>query len=373
MCTGRLFTSDTYQKYLKNLEYPDRYSANIFDMIQTKASKPVVYSVLDLATVIEGKTPADTFKTSLELAQEAEKLGYTRYWLAEHHNMISVASSATSVLIGYIAGGTSTIRVGSGGIMLPNHAPLVIAEQFGTLESLYPGRIDLGLGRAPGTDQITARAIRGENMNAVHNFPSDIQALQTFFSKDNHTSKIRATPGEGLDIPIWVLGSSTDSARVAAAMGLPYAFASHFAPAHFRDAIALYRKNFRPSVYLDKPYVMACVNVVAADTDEEATFLSTSVLQFFLGVVTGQRTLLPPPVEDMNDIWGIQEEHAVSQMLAYSFIGGPEKLKQRLNVFLEQTQIDEIMATSHIFDHEPRIKSYQLFSQLMNEINTVEV
>ncbi|MDQ6481319.1 LLM class flavin-dependent oxidoreductase [Dyadobacter sp. LHD-138] len=347
--------------------------SKIFDMMQTKESKPVAYSVLDLATVIEGKTPADTFKTSLELARAAEKLGYTRYWLAEHHNMISVASSATSVLIGYIAGGTSSIRVGSGGIMLPNHAPLIVAEQFGTLASLYPGRIDLGLGRAPGTDQVTARAIRGENFNAVHNFPNDIQALQTFFSKDNHTSKVRANPGEGLDIPIWVLGSSTDSARVAAAMGLPYAFASHFAPAYFLEAIALYRKNFRPSVYLDKPYVMACVNVVAADTDVEADWLSTSILQFFLGVVSGKRKLLQPPVEDMNDIWGIQEEHAVSQMLAYSFIGGPEKLKQRIKKFFEQTQVDEIMATSHIFDHQARIKSYQLFSQVVNEINTLAV
>jgi len=337
-----------------------------------KESDAVAYSVLDLATVIEGKTPADTFKTSLELAREAEKLGYTRFWLAEHHNMISVASSATSVLIGYIAGGTSTIRVGSGGIMLPNHAPLIVAEQFGTLASLYPDRIDLGLGRAPGTDQITARAIRGENFNAVHNFPNDIQALQNFFSKDNHTSKIRANPGEGLDIPIWILGSSTDSARVAAAMGLPYAFASHFAPAYFLEAIALYRKNFRPSVYLDKPYVMACVNVVAADTDSEADRLSTSVLQFFLGVVSGARKLLQPPVDDMNDIWNIQEEHAVNQMLAYSFVAGPEKLKRKITAFLKQTQVDEIMATSHIFDHQARIRSYEIFSQVIQEINTVE-
>lgn len=338
-----------------------------------KDSKPVAFSVLDLATVIEGKTPADTFKTSLALAREAEKLGYTRYWLAEHHNMISVASSATSVLIGYIAGGTSTIRVGSGGIMLPNHSPLVVAEQFGTLASLYPNRIDLGLGRAPGTDQVTARAIRGENFNAVHNFPSDIQALQNFFSADNYRSKIRAIPGEGLDIPIWILGSSTDSARVAAAMGLPYAFASHFAPAYFLEAIELYRKNFRPSQYLDKPYVMACVNVVAADTDAEANLLSTSVLQFFLGVVSGKRKLLQPPVENMDEIWGIQEEHAVGQMLAYSFIGGPQKLKQRIRTFLQKTQVDEIMATSHIFDHDARIRSYQLFSQIVQEISAVEV
>ena len=256
--------------------------------------------------------------------------------------------------------------------MLPNHAPLVVAEQFGTLASLYPNRIDLGLGRAPGTDQITAMAIRGENFNAVHNFPSDIQALQNFFSPDNYNSRIRAIPGEGLDIPIWILGSSTDSARVAADMGLPYAFASHFAPAYFLEAITLYRKNFRPSQYLDKPYVMACVNVVAADTDEEADRLSTSVLQFFLGVVTGKRKLLQPPVESMDEIWGIQEEHAVSQMLAYSFIAGPEKLKQRISKFLEQTQVDEIMATSHIYDHQARIRSYQIFSQVMREFSPVE-
>jgi len=339
----------------------------------TKESKNIAYSVLDLATVVEGKTPGDTFHNSLELARKAEELGYTRYWLAEHHNMISVASSATSILIGYIAGGTSTIRVGSGGIMLPNHAPLVVAEQFGTLASLYPGRIDLGLGRAPGTDQVTAREIRGENFNAVHNFPSDIQKLQTFFSKENRNSKVRAIPGEGLDIPIWILGSSTDSARVAAAMGLPYAFASHFAPAYFTEAISIYRKNFKPSAYLDKPYVMACVNVVAAETDREADRLSTSVLQFFLGVVTGSRKLLQPPVDSMDDIWNMQEEYAVNQMLAYSFIGGPDKLKTKMKAFLERTGVNEIMATSHIFDHQSRLESYQIFAQVVQEINSVEV
>ncbi|TDE17198.1 LLM class flavin-dependent oxidoreductase [Dyadobacter psychrotolerans] len=335
--------------------------------------KNVVYSVLDLATVIEGKTPADTFVTSLDLARQAERFGYTRYWFAEHHNMISVASSATAILIGHIAGGTSTIRVGSGGIMLPNHSPLVVAEQFGTLASLYPGRIDLGLGRAPGTDQVTARAIRGENFNAAHNFPEDIQKLQQFFSEDNSGSKVRAIPGEGLDVPIWVLGSSPDSAHLAAAMGLPYAFASHFAPTYFKEAIKLYRKNFRPSQYLDKPYVMACVNVVAADTDDKAAYLSTSVLQFFMGVVTGSRKLLQPPVESMENIWSMQEEYAVNQMLSYSFIGGKEKLKQKISTFLDQTQVDEVMATSHIFDHTARVESYRLFSQILQEINAARV
>jgi luciferase family oxidoreductase group 1 len=335
-------------------------------------SKNIAYSVLDLATVIQGKTPADTFPNSLDLARNAEKLGYTRYWLAEHHNMISVASSATSVLIGYIAGGTTSIRVGSGGIMLPNHAPLVVAEQFGTLASLYPGRIDLGLGRAPGTDQTTARAIRGENMNAVHNFPRDIQQLQAFFSAENRNSAVRAIPGEGLDIPIWILGSSPDSARVAAAMGLPYAFASHFAPTYFLEAINLYRNNFRPSAYLDKPYVMACVNVVAAETDAEADRLVTSLLQFFMGVITGDRKLLPPPVESMDHIWNMQEEFAVNQMLTYSFIGGPDKMKKKLTSFLQQTQVDEIMATSHIFDHGARINSYRIFSEIIQQINQLK-
>ena len=301
----------------------------------------------------------------MDVAQLAEKVGYTRYWFAEHHNMMNVASSATSVLIGYIAGGTSKIRVGSGGIMLPNHAPLIVAEQFGTLASLYPGRIDLGLGRAPGTDQMTALAIRGENFNAAHNFPRDIVRLQTYFSAENATSKVRAIPGEGLEIPIWVLGSSTDSAKVAAAMGLPYAFASHFAPTYFMEAIKIYRDNFKPSEHLQKPYVMACVNVVAAETDSEAEYLSTSVKQFFMGVVTGKRQLLPPPVKSMDNIWNVFEEEAVMQMLAYSFIGGPEKIKAELEAFVEQTGIDEIMATTHIFDHQSRMYSYKVFADVI--------
>jgi luciferase family oxidoreductase group 1 len=334
-----------------------------------KQSNDIQYSVLDLAAVRQGQTPVDTFPQSMELAKKAEQLGYTRYWLAEHHNMISVASSATSVLIGYIAGGTSTIRVGSGGIMLPNHAPLIVAEQFGTLASLYPGRIDLGLGRAPGTDQLTALAIRGENFNAAHNFPKDIQRLQNFFSAENSDSKVRAIPGEGLDIPIWVLGSSTDSAMVAAAMGLPYAFASHFAPTYFLEAIRLYRENFRPSEYLKKPYVMACVNVVAADTDAEASRLATSIQQFFLGVVTGRRKLLQPPVDSMDNIWNIYEAEAVNQMLAYAFIGGPDKIQTEIQAFLEKSGVDEIMATSHIFDHHARLHSYEVFSEVIKKVN----
>jgi luciferase family oxidoreductase group 1 len=328
----------------------------------------VAYSVLDLATVIEGKTAADSFHNALEIAQLAEQSGYTRFWLAEHHNMASVASSATSVLIGFIAGGTKTIRVGSGGIMLPNHAPLIIAEQFGTLASLYPNRIDLGLGRAPGTDQLTAMAIRGENFRAEHNFPADIRGLQQFFSANNYSSSIRAIPGEGLDIPIWILGSSTDSARVAAAMGLPYAFASHFAPAYFTEAIRLYRAHFQPSEVLNEPYVMACVNVVAADSDEEAIMLSTSLQQLLLGVFTNKRRLLQPPVNNMSAIWNEAEATAVRQMLTYSFVGSAEKIKNNLQLFIDHTQVNEIMATSHIFDHTARLHSYKLFAEVMASV-----
>ena len=254
-----------------------------------KQLQEIPLSILDLAPITAGNSAEATFKNSLLLAQRAEELGYHRYWLAEHHNTESVASSATAVLIGYIAGGTTTMRVGSGGVMLPNHAPLVVAEQFGTLASLYPGRIDLGLGRAPGTDQLTAMALRRNRIESVHDFPEDVIALQNYFSKENSTAKVRAIPGEGLDIPIWILGSSTDSARLAALLGLPYAFASHFAPTQFIAAMDIYRNTFRPSKYLDKPYMMACINVIAADTDGEAERLVTSFYQLGLGLVTGMR------------------------------------------------------------------------------------
>lgn len=323
------------------------------------------YSVLDLATVVQGHSIAETYKNTLENAKQAEQLGYKRYWFAEHHNMMNVASSATSVLIGFVAGNTNTIRVGSGGIMLPNHAPLIVAEQFGTLATLYPNRIDLGLGRAPGSDQLTAMAIRGDNMSSPFHSPKDVERLQQYFSPENENGKVRAIPGEGVDIPIWILGSSTDSARLAAAKGLPYAFASHFAPAHFREAIEIYRDNFKPSAELKEPYVMACVNVVVADTDEEAEYLSTSVKQFFMGVITGKRQLLPPPVTNMENIWNIYEREAVMQMLAYSFIGSKEKIKAMMTDFVEQTQINEIMATSHIFDHNAKLKSYRLFAEAL--------
>ncbi|MFC3563225.1 LLM class flavin-dependent oxidoreductase [Pedobacter jamesrossensis] len=328
--------------------------------------KNIPYSVLDLATVLDGYTAADTFKTSLEIAQQSEELGYNRYWFAEHHNMAGVASSATAILIGFVAGGTKRIRVGSGGIMLPNHAPLIVAEQFGTLASLYPNRIDLGLGRAPGTDQVTAMAIRGENFNSAHSFPRDVEQLHQLFSADNYGAKIRAIPGEGLDIPIWILGSSTDSARLAAEKGLPYAFASHFAPAYFEQAISIYRNNFKPSEFLKEPYVMACVNVVAADTDEEAELLSSSVKRMFLGVITGRREMLKPPVQDINSYWDQLEKEAVEQMLYYSFIGSAETIKGNLQAFVSKYGVNEIMSTSHIYNHNAKLHSNKLFAGLFS-------
>ncbi|MDO7883793.1 LLM class flavin-dependent oxidoreductase [Hymenobacter cheonanensis] len=335
----------------------------------TNSAKKVAFSVLDLAPILANATPTDTFRYSLHLAQAVEKLGYTRYWLSEHHNMASVASSSPVVLIGYIAGGTTTLRVGSGGIMLPNHAPLVVAEQIGTLASLYPGRIDLGLGRAPGSDQRTAQAIRGSRMGSAQDFPRDIQQLQAYFSAANSTAAVRAIPGEGLEVPIYVLGSSTDSAYLAAALGLPYAFASHFAPGQLLPALEIYRQHFRPSETLASPYVIACVNVVAADTDAQATYLSTSLQQFMLGVISGHPAPLQPPVESMRELWGgPAQQHAVQQMLAYSFVGGPATLRQDLQEFLHETQADELMAVSNIFDQEARVHSYRLFAEALQGI-----
>lgn len=321
----------------------------------------IPFSILDLVPITQGNTIETVLKNSLNLAQHAEKLGYHRYWLAEHHNTESVASSATVVLIGYIAGGTETIRVGSGGIMLPNHAPLVVAEQFGTLASLYPNRIDLGLGRAPGTDQLTARALRRNSFDtSVHAFPEDVLALQTYFSADNQKAAVRAIPGEGLDIPIWILGSSTDSARLAARLGLPYAFASHFAPTYLSAALEIYRRDFRPSQYLAQPYTMACVHVVAADTQAEADRLVTSYYRLILGMITGKRGPLQPPVDTMDGLWSADEEAAVKQMSRYSFVGDVEKVQNGLAPFQQQFQLDEMMITTHVYDPGARVRSYEL-------------
>jgi len=321
-------------------------------------------SILDLAAVLDGQTPADTFRNSLDLAQHAERWGYKRYWLAEHHNMASIASSATSVLIGHIAGGTSTIRVGSGGVMLPNHAPLVIAEQFGTLATLYPGRIDLGLGRAPGTDQLTSHALRRDLQGSVNDFPQNVQELLMYLSAENRTNRVRAIPGEGLDIPVWLLGSSTYSAQLAGMLGLPFAFASHFAPTHLQAAMHLYRANFQPSQYLDAPYAAACVNVIAADTDAEADKLATSFYQLALGIIRGTSKPLQPPVDSMRGVWSDMEQEAVGQMMTYSFIGGPARVQQQVQQFVANTQVDELLAVSHIYDHTARLRSYELLAGL---------
>ncbi|SMO37366.1 luciferase family oxidoreductase, group 1 [Fodinibius sediminis] len=326
----------------------------------------VTYSVLDLAVVTEGQTHADAIRCSRQLAKEVEQMGYTRFWMAEHHNMENIASSATSLLLGHIAVATDTIRVGSGGVMLPNHSPLIIAEQFGTLATIYPDRIDLGLGRAPGTDQATAQAIRPDRMQQVRQFPRNVKQLQQYFSTDNSTSAVRAIPGEGTEVPIWILGSSTDSAHLAAAMGLPYAFASHFAPQQLHAALEVYRDNFQPSEQLEAPYVMPCVNVVAADTDEQAEWLSTSLKQMFMGVVTGDRRPMPAPVDDMSDVWTPREKMAVEQMLTYSFIGGPNTISEQLSDFLDQTGADEIMIASYIYDQTQRMRSHRLVADIMS-------
>jgi len=320
-------------------------------------------SILDLAMVTQNNTPTETFANSADLARHAEQWDYRRYWLAEHHNMEGVASTATSVLIGYIASATNSLRVGSGGIMLPNHAPLVVAEQFGTLATLYPGRIDMGLGRAPGTDQQTAMALR-RDQRAVMDFEGNIREVQKYLSAANASAPVRAIPGEGLDIPIWVLGSSTDSAYLAASMGLPYAFASHFAPAQLLEAISIYRRHFKPSAQLQQPYVMPCINVIAADTDWDAFRIATSFKKLFLGILTGDRKKLAPPVDPENFMDPL-EEAALQQMIRYSFIGGPEKVAMELQRFLDVTQADELMISTPVYAHEDRLRSYEIVAGLV--------
>jgi len=332
--------------------------------MQSSKNISLQLSVLDLVPVLYGKTASDSFRNSLDLAQNAEKFGFNRYWMAEHHNMDGVASSATSVLIAHIAAGTSSIRVGSGGIMLPNHAPLIIAEQFGTLESLFPGRIDLGLGRAPGTDQLTAMALRRNMDGSADDFEKSLMELRTYLSADNADSAVRAIPGEGLNIPIWLLGSSTYSAQLAGILGLPFAFASHFAPSMLFTALKIYQDSFRPSATLKQPYVMAVVNVIAADSDNEAEYLATSLYLTFLNIIKGTRKKLQPPVDDMSLVWNESERYAVMQMLNYTFIGSGKNVQYKLLEFAAATGVDELMVTSHIFDHEARVHSYELISEL---------
>lgn len=326
-------------------------------------------SVLDLAPVKQGKTIHDTFQDSLSLANFAENLDYKRFWLAEHHNMESIASSATSVLIGFIANGTKKIRVGSGGIMLPNHSSLVIAEQFGTLESLFPGRIDLGLGRAPGTDGLTAKAL-GRNAATINEqFPRQILELQRYFSTENSDALVRAIPGEGLDIPLYILGSSTDSAWLAAELGLPYAFAGHFAPDQMEMAFKIYREHFEPSKYLDKPYIIACVNGIAGETSEEANFLSTTLFQAFINIIRNDRKPFPKPISDMDNIWSPMEKAMVLKMLKFSFIGDQSQIADQLKDFQEKYQVDELMINSHIYDHQKRLSSYEIIRKAADSLS----
>jgi luciferase family oxidoreductase group 1 len=335
-----------------------------------KQLEHVPLSVLDLSPVLTGGTPADSFRNTLDLARHAEQWGYHRYWLAEHHNMAGIASSATSVVIGYVASGTSTIRVGSGGIMLPNHAPLVIAEQFGTLESMFPGRIDLGLGRAPGSDQVTARALRRDLRNNGEEFPDQLEELRTFLqpAMSSEKSAVRAIPGEGLNIPIWLLGSSGFSAQLAGRLGLPFSFASHFSPDYLLQALELYRTSFQPSEVLDEPHAMVAVNVVAADTDEQAHYLATSMQQQFLNLIRGQTSTLKPPVDNMDELWNENEKYHVHQQLKSSIAGNPEQVKEKLQKFLDMTQADEIIVNAQIFDHEARLRSYEIVARIAGKL-----
>lgn len=323
----------------------------------------IPFSILDLSPINEGSDAARSFRNTLDLAQHAERWGYQRYWLAEHHGMPGIASAATAVLIGHVAGGTSTIRVGAGGIMLPNHAPLVIAEQFGTLESLFPGRIDLGLGRAPGSDQLTARALRRNIASDADQFPQDVVELMDYFAATQRHA-VRAVPGAGLNVPIWILGSSLFGAQLAAALGLPYAFASHFAPQQMMQAIALYRATFKPSAQLAKPYVMLGYNVFAADTYEQAKLLATSMQQAFVNLRSGHPKRLQPPVDGYPDRLGPQERALLDQVLSCAAIGSPDTVQHALQDFIEQTGADELMITSQIFDHNARLRSYEITAGL---------
>ena len=324
-------------------------------------------SILDLVPVTAGSTPHAALHNSLDLAQLAERLGYKRYWVAEHHNMVSIASAATSVVIGFLAGGTSTIRVGSGGIMLPNHAPMVIAEQFGTLAALYPGRIDLGIGRAPGTDQRTLRALRRDPA-AADSFPQDALELQAFLAPLQEGQSIQAIPATGTQVPIWILGSSLFGAQMAAVFGLPYAFASHFAPDALLPALENYRQQFKPSEQLQKPYAMAGINVVAADTDAEARYLFTSQQQAFTNIFRGRRGLYPEPIDDIESYWTPAEKVQASHMLKYAVVGSRETVRRGLQNFIEMTGVDELMVVSVTHDHGARRRSYEILAEAAGQL-----
>jgi luciferase family oxidoreductase group 1 len=323
-------------------------------------------SILNLAPIRKGQTPKQAIDAMVDLAQATEKMGYTRYWIAEHHNTPTLVSSATSLLIKHTLEHTSTIRVGSGGIMLPNHSPLVVAEQFGTMATMYPNRVDLGLGRAPGTDMKTANALRRSKNDSVYTFPDDVKALLTYFGPEEHQSYVRAYPGVDTNVPIYILGSSTDSAYLAASLGLPYVFASHFAPRFMEEAISIYRKNFQPSEYLDKPYMMVCLNVIVAETDDEAKKLSTSMQQFFLNVVRGSQNPLQPPVESMEGLWSPMEEEMAASMTSVTLQGSKETIRQQLTRFQSIYHVDEIMAVSYIYDQDKQMRSYEILKEVVD-------
>lgn len=320
----------------------------------------IPFSILDLAPIAAGCTAADAFRNSLDLARHAERWGYQRYWLAEHHNIPGIASAATAVVIAHIAGGTSSIRVGAGGIMLPNHSPLVIAEQFGTLESLFPGRIDLGLGRAPGSDQRTARALRRDLQSNAERFPQDVLELQALLGPVQPGQEVCAVPGAGTEVPLWILGSSLFGAQVAAALGLPFAFASHFAPDALREALHVYRTRFQPSRQLAAPHAMVGCNVFAADTDAEARRLFTSLQQQFANLYRGRPSQIQPPREDMDSFWLPSERAAVDRTLQYAVVGGPDSVRSQLQDFIAMTGVDELMVTASIYDHRARLRSFEI-------------
>jgi len=333
-------------------------------MMYVSSMSATRFSVLDLAPVPLGSTPAVALAHTLDLAQHAERLGYHRFWLAEHHNMTGIASAATAVVIGYVAGGTRTIRVGAGGIMLPNHAPLMVAEAFGTLESLYPGRIDLGLGRAPGADQRTMLALR-RDPSSSDRFPQDVLELQAFLAPVQQGQRIQAVPGAGLQVPLWILGSSLFGARLAAELGLPFAFASHFMPEALLQALDIYHDNFKPSAQLDRPYAMAGANVFAADTDDEARRLFTSTQQQFVNLVRGTPGRLPPPVDNIDDYWSPIEKAQAGARLAVSFVGSPEKVEMELRDFVRHTAVDEVIVSSMIHEHSARLYSYEILADVI--------
>lgn len=323
-------------------------------------------SVLNLAPIREGQGPKDAIDAMVDLAQATEEMGYNRYWIAEHHNTPTLVSSATSILIKHTLEHTKKIRVGSGGVMLPNHAPLVVAEQFGTMATIYPDRLDLGLGRAPGTDMMTASALRRSKNDSVYTFPEDVEALLTYFGPAEKQDYVKAYPGVGTNVPLYILGSSTDSAYLAASLGLPYVFASHFAPRYMEEAISIYRNRFKPSEYLDKPYMMVCLNVIAAESDEEAKFLSTTMQQFFLNVVRGSQMFLQPPVESMDTIWNPMEKEMAAGMSSVTLSGSKESVRNQMTAFQEKYNVDEIMAVSYIYDPEKQKRSYQILKDIVD-------